>query len=98
LDLSVYEDWNFFLEKNSGNDFYFFSTKTERSFWDCPFTPGAFLVFGNEGTGLPPDFYQHYDKQLYTIPMPGEFHRSLNIANAVSIALYEGIRKNIGGV
>lgn len=96
LDLSVYDDWNFFLKKNSESTFYFFSTKTERSFWDCPFTPGAFLIFGNESSGLPPDFYERYSNNLYTIPMPGEFHRSLNIANAVSIALYEGLRKNMG--
>jgi len=50
-------------------------------------------VFGNEGSGLPPDFYARYRENMFTIPMPGEFFRSLNIANSVGIALYEGIRR-----
>jgi len=97
LNLSVYESWDFFMKKHFAAEFFFFSTKTERCFWNCPLTPGAFLVFGNEGSGFPPDFYQEYSERLYSIPMPGEFHRSLNISNAVSIAVYEGLRKNRGG-
>jgi tRNA (cytidine/uridine-2'-O-)-methyltransferase len=98
LDVTIYDNWGQFMEKNSDVTLYFFSTKTERSFWDCAFEPGAFLVFGNEGSGLPPDFYQNYREQLYTIPMFGEFNRSLNLANSVSIVLYEGLRKLNCGV
>ena len=98
LDLQVYESWEFFMKKNFGAVLFFFSTKTERCFWDCPCGPSSFFVFGNESSGFPPDFYQRYEESLYTIPMPGDFHRSLNIANAVSVVVYEGIRKTLGVV
>lgn len=97
IDLNIYEDWDEFLDRNPGAELYFFSTKTERVFWDCPYLPGAFLVFGNEGHGLPEDFYESYREQLYTIPMPGKNVRSLNLANSVSIVLYEGIRREMRG-
>ena len=50
------------------------------------------LVFGNESSGLPKDFYDRYRDRLFKIPMPGEHARSINLANAVSIAAYECYR------
>lgn len=95
LNWNVYEDWDDFLEKN-GNpvNMYFCSSKTERSLYECSFHYGDYLVFGNEGHGLPADFYDRYSDRLCTIPMPGRHARCHNLANAVSIALYEGLRQN----
>jgi len=93
LDLIVYENWQEFEKLNKNETFYFFSTKTEKTLWDCPYKNNSFLIFGNEGSGLPPKLYKQYKKELYTIPMRGKHSRSLNIANSVSIALFEGIRK-----
>ena len=61
--------------------------------YDCAFAPGDALVFGNEGSGLPKDFYARYRERLFRIPMPGEHARSINLANAVSIAAYECYRQ-----
>ncbi len=94
LDLHIYEDWNDFLEKNPNATMYFFSTKTEKIYWECPYEDESFFIYGSEGKGLPPEFYETYKDQLYTIPMQGEFCRSLNLANSVSITLFEGIRLN----
>lgn len=94
VELAVYEDWNDFLARNPGAELYFFSTKTDRSFWECEYRPGSFLVFGNESSGLPPHFYADYADRMYTIPMPGRFFRSLNLANSAAIALYEGLRRD----
>lgn len=94
LELNVYENWAEFLARNPGAEMYFFSTKTERSFWDCPYRPESFLVFGNEGHGLPPEFYDAYQEHLYTIPMPGEHCRSLNLSNAAAVVAYEGLRRS----
>ena len=55
-------------------------------------------VFGRESSGLPPEFYNRYRDRLYRIPMPGKFHRSLNLANAASIVLYEALRQNREGI
>jgi tRNA (cytidine/uridine-2'-O-)-methyltransferase len=94
LDVVVYDDWRDFLEKNPEAEMYFFSTKAEKIFWDCPYPDNCFLVFGNEGRGLPPEFYNIYRERLYMLPMEGKFHRSLNLANSVAVALFEGLRRN----
>ncbi len=53
----------------------------------------AVLVFGSESSGLPEPFYERYRDALVRIPMPGPHARSLNLANAASIALYEAYRQ-----
>ena len=94
LNLTVYENWEEFLEKNGHPTRMFFcSTKTERSIYETSFQEGDYLVFGNEGHGLPPHFYEQYRESLRTIPMPGVHCRSHNLANSVSIALYEALRQ-----
>jgi tRNA (cytidine/uridine-2'-O-)-methyltransferase len=97
LDVSVYADWNEFLDRNSGADLFFFSTKAEKILWECPYTNNCFLVFGSEGSGLPPEFYDIYRDYMYKLPMNGEFHRSLNLANSAAVALFEGLRRNYTG-
>ena len=93
LDLKIYENWEDFLNQNPDAVLYFFSTKTERSFWECPYEKNSFLVFGSESKGLDKTMYEKYQNQLYTIPMTGKFHRSLNLACSTGIILYEGLRR-----
>lgn len=94
LNLTVYDTWEEFLEKNNYPErMVFCSTKTTRKVYDYSFQEGDYLIFGNEGHGLPPPFYTKYEQQLFTLPMPGEHSRSLNLANSVSIALYEALRQ-----
>ncbi len=97
LDLQVYEDWEDFLERNQHPaELFFVSTHGTREYWDVRYPEGAFLVFGRESSGLPAEFYDRYRQQLLLIPMTGKFHRSLNLANAASIVLYEALRVNRG--
>lgn len=96
LDLSIYDSWEEFLSVTDSPHMYFFSTKTDSVFWDASYRPGDFLIFGNEGSGFPRDFYELYKETMYTVPMPGKFYRSLNLANSVAVVLYEGIRRNLG--
>ena len=72
---------------------FFLSTHGETSLYECRFEAGDALVFGNESSGLPKDFYDRYRDRLFKIPMPGEHARSINLANAVSIAAYECYRQ-----
>ena len=72
------------------------STHGEKSLYDCRFEEGDALVFGNESSGLPKEFYGLYRESLFKIPMPGEHARSINLANAVSIAAYECFRQTRG--
>lgn len=94
LALDIYEDFADFLDRNPGAVMHFFSTKGARSLWDVDFKTGDCLVFGNESSGFPQEFYDLYRERLVTIPMNGRFHRSLNLANSSAIALYEAIRQN----
>ena len=94
LDLHEYDSWEDFLERNPAAELRFFSTRGEKSYWNISYPDGVHLVFGSESCGLPPDFYSRYRDRLCTIPMPGKFSRSLNLANSAALAIYEGLRQN----
>ena len=95
LDLHRYENWETFLERNDSPErLFFFSTRGAKRYWETAYREDDYLVFGRESAGLPPEFYTRYAEKLRLIPMPGRFNRSLNLANAVSIVLYEALRQN----
>jgi Predicted rRNA methylase (SpoU class) len=71
----------------------YFSTKGERSLWDYNFEAQDCLVFGPETRGLPEVLLKENWERCVTIPMFNPKVRSLNLANAVSIALYEALRQ-----
>jgi tRNA (cytidine/uridine-2'-O-)-methyltransferase len=71
----------------------YFSTKGEYSIWDFDFRPDDCLVFGPETRGLPEALLKENRGRCLTIPMLNPNVRSLNLANAVSIALYEALRQ-----
>lgn len=74
---------------------WFFSARAERSIYDAPIEPGDHLVFGRESVGLPAALLGRHPGRSVSIPLrPGE--RSLNLSNAVTIAVYEIVRKMIG--
>ncbi len=71
---------------------FFFSTKASKSYYDIKYLPGDYLVFGRETKGLSPEIIEEYQEQLIKIPQYGPV-RSLNVATAAAIALYEGLRQ-----
>ena len=98
LELKVHESWNDFLAGVNRESLYFFSTKTERLFWECPYkslnsNSPAYLIFGCETSGLSEEMYKEFNDRLYTIPMYGTHSRSYNLSNSVSAVLFEGLRK-----
>jgi len=92
LDLSVWEDVDAFTAGVERSKLRFFSTRGRRSFWDCPFSQGDILAFGNETSGLPERLYGDFEDSAYYIPMPGEHSRSYNLANSAAIVLFEALR------
>ena len=92
---TVHESWGDLVKTAQGAPMYFYSTKAVKSYWDCPMEDGAYLIFGSEGSGLPQEIHDAYPEQFYTIPMPGDFMRSLNLANSVAVAVYEGLRRRL---
>ena len=93
VDCTVHKSWEAFLESEKPETLHFFSTKGGTLYTDAVYPRGSYLVFGSEGAGLPREFYEKYSSSLVIIPMLGEFHRSLNVANAAAIGLYEAIRQ-----
>lgn len=70
-----------------------FTTRAQRLLTDVAFRPGDWLVFGNESGGLPDEVRRAVaTPQQLRLPMrPGQ--RSLNLSNAVAIAVYEAWRQ-----
>lgn len=93
LNLHYYEDIKDFFNKNSEAKMAFLSSHGNRDHYDIPFEDDLFLVFGKESVGLPKSITDNYTDSLYKIPLYSEHIRSLNIANAVSIVVYEGLRQ-----
>ena len=71
----------------------FLSAHGKKTHWDIPFEKDLFLVFGKESVGLPKSLIEKEANNLYKIPLHSQHIRSLNIANAVSIVVYEGLRQ-----
>jgi tRNA (cytidine/uridine-2'-O-)-methyltransferase len=70
---------------------FFLTTKSDRAYCDVRFQSGDFLVFGRETKGLPEAMLAANRERLLTIPMQGT--RSLNLATAVAIVLFEAVRQ-----
>jgi len=71
---------------------FFLTTKCDRPYYEESFQPGDFLFFGRETKGLPESLLAERGSQLLTIPMLPRT-RSLNLATAVAIVLFEGMRQ-----
>jgi len=71
--------------------FFFLTTKATRSYWDAVFPEECYLVFGPETRGLPESLLQREAANSLFIPMQGT--RSLNLATAAGIVMYEAMRQ-----
>src|SRR5207247_1898836 len=92
VDLWMHRDWHAFRDVVSRDRCLYFSAHAERSFWTAPYHDRAVLVFGNESDGLPDRIREKPADRLYRIPMLDTV-RSLNLATAVGIVLYEALRQ-----
>jgi tRNA (cytidine/uridine-2'-O-)-methyltransferase len=71
--------------------YFFLTTKSKRPYYEVKFEKDDFLVFGRETKGLPEDLLAANLDNCMTIPMHGT--RSLNLATAVAIVLFEAVRQ-----
>ena len=71
---------------------WYLTTKAASTYWDAVFAEGDYLVFGRETRGLPESLLASSPGTCLTIPMAEET-RSLNLATAVGIVLYEAVRQ-----
>lgn len=95
VELTAHLDWAHFLHaferQSPQGKLHLFTAHAKTSYLDVPFAPGDALVFGKESVGLSPELVERYAERTVGIPTLGAV-RSLNLANAVSIALYEALR------
>ncbi len=73
---------------------HLFTGGGSRSLWDVAFRPGDRLVFGSEQAGLPPELLARHSERTVSIPQRQGL-RSLNLATAAGIAVYEAIRQTL---
>ena len=93
LEVLYYDDIETFFARNSNAKMVFLSSHGTQSHWDIEYTDAMFLVFGKESVGLSKPLLEKQKNHLFKIPLYSKEIRSLNLANAVSIIVYEGLRQ-----
>jgi tRNA (cytidine/uridine-2'-O-)-methyltransferase len=81
-------------QANASARFFYLTTKAKLPYFEVTFRPSDFLVFGRETKGLPERVLDENRESCITIPMHGT--RSLNLATAVAIVLFEAMRQQRG--
>lgn len=71
---------------------FVFSTHATQLYTSPRYRPGDVFLFGSESRGLPNEVRERHAERLLRLPMTGPV-RSLNLANAVAVAVYEGLRQ-----
>ena len=75
-----------------GQGLRFFTADGAQDFWQAPYEPDCWLVFGKESVGQPKALRERFAAETYRIPHSDAI-RSLNLSTAVGIVLYEAARK-----
>jgi len=92
ISLFIYESIDDFYAKNKGGNFVYFSSHGTQDYCAIDYKEDMFFIFGKESVGLPNDIVSENPSLVYTIPIYSQHIRSLNLANAVSVVVYEGMR------
>jgi len=93
VDWRTWPDWDSFYAANRKARFHFLTTKATRPYTQAQFGPDDFLVFGRETKGLPESLLAANAEACLTIPMQNPEVRSLNLATAAAIVLFEALRQ-----
>lgn len=93
LDVTVYDSYEDFLEKNPNAKIYMATTKAKHTYTEVSYEPDCYIMFGKESAGIPEEILVKHPETSIRIPMIGDI-RSLNLGNSVAIVLYEALRQN----
>lgn len=89
----TWPNWEAFLEREKPGRLHLFTTKATQCYWDASYEAGDYLVFGRETKGLPESMLATYEPSCVRIPIEREEARSLNLATATGIGLFEALRQ-----
>ena len=92
ITVKIYDNLESFLDINNDKAMVFLSSAAEQSYVSIDYTDDLFFVFGKESVGLPKNLVTDNADKLFKIPIHSPHVRSLNLANAVSIVVFEGLR------
>ena len=94
LEVIRHKNFETFLNSlPSGAPTFFFSTKAKKPLFENEFKKGSYLIFGCETKGLGEELLNRFSANTFYIPQYDDRVRSLNLANAASIVVYESIRQ-----
>ena len=92
ISVNIYESIEDFFFKNKEEKIVYFSSSANKNYTNINFEDNMFFLFGKESVGLSKEITEKNSDSLYKIPIYTNHVRSLNLANAVSIVVYEGLR------
>lgn len=92
ISLFIYDSIDDFYSKNKGGNFVYFSSHGTQDYCAIDYKDEMFFIFGKESVGLPKNIVTENIDSVFSIPIYSPHIRSLNLANAVSVVVYEGIR------
>ena len=92
ISVNIYENIEEFFFKNKDANMVYFSSSATKNYTTINFQDNMFFLFGKESVGLSKEITVKNLDNLYKIPIYSKHVRSLNLANAVSIVVYEALR------
>jgi tRNA (cytidine/uridine-2'-O-)-methyltransferase len=92
ITVKTYESLESFLAINKNEKMVFLSAAADKEYTEIDYIDNLFFVFGKESVGLPKQLVTDNTDKLFKIPIHSPHVRSLNLANAVSIVVFEGLR------
>lgn len=92
VDVRTWDSLDEVRASAAGAPFFYLTTKASRDYWDAEFPEECYLVFGPETRGLPESLLAMETEATLRIPMQGT--RSLNLATAAAIVMYEVVRQH----
>jgi len=93
VDLKVWDSLDELMNQITTENFHLLTTKTEKTYWQAKFQKSDYLIFGSETKGLPESLIDRFQDHTLTIPMDKTNVRSLNLATAAGIIIYDGARQ-----
>jgi tRNA (cytidine/uridine-2'-O-)-methyltransferase len=96
VDCRRHLTWDEFFEAVSGSRIIVVSRYAQQNYCRFRYANGDCLLFGSESKGLPDTIRARFADTAVTIPMSTPHVRSLNLATAVGIVLYEALRQRNG--
>tara|TARA_Y100000385_G_scaffold263983_1_gene296975 strand:+ start:190 stop:642 length:453 start_codon:yes stop_codon:yes gene_type:complete len=92
ISVNIYENIEDFFLNNKHANMVYFSSSATKNYTTINFQDNMFFLFGKESVGLSKEIIVENSDNLYKIPIYTKHVRSLNLANAVSIVVYEALR------